>query len=65
VDQRLSAFGALTVGLKTEFTWRSWTVDLKLERYEQRPAWRLGGEGSLGLDPFRATMLQAGLAYSF
>jgi hypothetical protein len=65
VDQRLSAFGGITLGLKAEYGWGAWTADAKIERYEQRPEWRLGGSGSLGIDTFRATMLQVGLAYSF
>jgi hypothetical protein len=64
-DQRLSAFGAFTVGLKAEYTWGPWTADAKVERYEQRSQWRLGGQGSLGIDPFHATSIQLGLAYSF
>lgn len=64
-DQRLSAFGAFTAGLKAEYTLGAWTADAKVERYEQRAQWRIGGHGSLGIDPFRATSLQLGLAYSF
>ena len=51
-DQRLSAFGALTLGLKG--VWRidaDWTADLKLESYAQRSSWQLGGGGSPGLRP--------------
>ena len=40
-------------------------VDLKAERYEQRTNWRIGGNGSIGLDPFRATWLQDGLEKRF
>jgi hypothetical protein len=65
VDQRLSAFGGFTLGLKAEYSWGAWTADAKLEQYEQRPDWRLGGSGSTGIDTFRASMLQLGLAYSF
>jgi hypothetical protein len=64
-DQRLSAFGGITAGLKVEYTWGDWTADAKVERYEQRTQWRLGGQGSTGIDPFHASMLQLGLAYSF
>lgn len=65
-DQRLSAFGAATLGLKlakqlTEW----WSADVKLERYEQRGAWYLGGQGSPGLADFRATFLQLGLTRKF
>lgn len=60
-DQRLSGFGALTAGLKVARQIdRDWSVDLKLERYEQRGAWRLFGRGSPGLEPMRAVSLQVG-----
>jgi hypothetical protein len=64
-DARLSAFGAVTVGLKGELRWQGWTFDLKLERYEQRSEWRRGGEGSPGIDPLKATAVQVGVARSF
>ncbi|MBV9890377.1 MAG: DUF3570 domain-containing protein [Rhizobacter sp.] len=65
-DQRLSAFGAVTLGLKAEYRLLSlWTVDGKFERYEQRSSWRLGGPGSTGLDPFRATFVQLGASRRF
>jgi hypothetical protein len=64
-DQRLSAFGALTLGLKGELRWADWSFDLKFEKYEQRSNWRLGGKGSPGIDPFHATMVQLGMAYAF
>lgn len=65
-DHRLSAFGALTVGLKLAVQWsRQWSSDLKIEQYEQRGSWRIGGRGSPGLDVFKATFLQAGLVYRF
>ncbi len=65
-DQRLSAFGAITYGLK--LAWRvdtDWTADIKGERYEQRSNWRFGGKGSPGLDPFTANTVQLGLAKRF
>ncbi len=65
-DQRLSAFGAITVGAK--LVWnidRLWTVDFKGEYYQQRDAWRLGGKGSPGLDPFKAQFYQFGIARKF
>ena len=65
-DQRLSAFGAITVGLKVAMkVTADWTVDAKVERYEQRSDWRLGGRASPGLDPFRATFFQIGLSTRF
>ncbi len=60
-DQRLSAFGAVTAGLKVaKQIDRDWSVDLKLEHYEQRGAWRVFGNGSPGLAPMRASSLQVG-----
>ena len=65
-DQRLSRFGALTYGLKLskEIT-PEWRVDAQLERYEQRSDWYQTGSGSPGIEPFRATMMQFGVSYSF
>jgi hypothetical protein len=65
-DQRLSAFGAITAGLKVALKLSAdWTVDVKAERYEQRGSWRLGGQGSPGLAPFRATFFQFGVSTRF
>ena len=65
-DQRLSAFGAITVGLKLGVQLApGWAMDLKAERYEQRSNWRVGGSGSPGLDPFRATFVQLGVNKKF
>ncbi|MYM35489.1 DUF3570 domain-containing protein [Duganella sp. FT94W] len=60
-DQRLSGFGAVTAGLKVaKQIDRDWSVDLKVERYQQRGSWRVFGDGSPGLAPLRATSLQIG-----
>ena len=65
-DQRLSAFGAFTLGLKADYKLTDdWAVDGKVETYEQRSDWRFGGQGSKGLDPFRATFVQFGARYRF
>ena len=65
-DQRLSAFGAITAGLKVAYEFAPrWTADISLEHYEQRAAWRLGGSGSPGLDRFQADWLQIGLSHKF
>ncbi len=65
-DQRLSAFGAIAVGLKLAVQLGpDWSTDLKAERYEQRSSWRVGGSGSPGLDPFHATFLQVGVSKRF
>jgi len=66
LDQRLSAFGAFTLGLKVQWAVDElWTVDLKGEAYQQRGEWRAGGEGSKGLEPFKARMLQVGISRKF
>lgn len=65
-DQRLSAFGALTLGIKLERqVGTDTTLDLKFERYRQRPAWRAFGGGSPGLQDFSAQTIQAGMTYSW
>lgn len=65
-DQRLSAFGAVTLGWKiTARLGQGWVVDLRHDRYEQRSRWRLGGGGSPGLAPFKARFLQLGVSREF
>lgn len=61
-DQRLSGFGAATVGIKVvRRIGKLWTVDVKVEAYEQRGKWRLFDQGSPGLAPYRARMFQIGV----
>jgi Protein of unknown function (DUF3570) len=64
-DQRLSAYGAVTLSLKAAYavTPRT-TVDAKVETYRQTAALRLGG-GSPGLDPFMARFWQLGVSHRF
>lgn len=65
-DQRLSAFGAVTAGLRVDVKIAPlWTADLSYERYEQRGDWRLGGHGSPGLAAFSAQWFQLGVARNF
>jgi Protein of unknown function (DUF3570) len=64
-DQRLSAFGAITTGLKGAVLIDQWTFDAKFDYYQQRAGWRIGGEGSPGLGVFRATFVQAGVSRRF
>jgi hypothetical protein len=65
-DQRLSAFGGVTVGLKLGLQISpDWSTDIKAEHYEQRSSWRVGGTGSPGLEPFRATFVQVGIGKRF
>jgi hypothetical protein len=61
-DQRLAGFGAVTAGLKVARTiGKWWTLDVKLEGYEQRGNWRLFHRGSPGLAPLHAHAFQVGL----
>ncbi|MEY4883899.1 MAG: hypothetical protein RIS34_1753 [Pseudomonadota bacterium] len=65
-DQRLSAFGAVTLSMKVSYALKPDTVvDLKYERYRQTSGLRLGGAGSVGIDPFNATFMQVGLTHRF
>jgi hypothetical protein len=63
LDQRLSAFGALTLGIKvSKRIAKDWLVDVKYENYEQRAGWSITGGGDSGLAPFSASFLQLGLS---
>ena len=65
-DQRVSAFGARTWGLKlARQIGDDWLVDLKFEQYGQRARWRLFGQGSPGLADFNARSWQLGLTRQF
>lgn len=65
-DHRLSAFGAITAGVKVALPiGKSWLIDAKADYYEQRGDWRIGGDGSPGLAPFKAQFYQVGLYYRF
>ena len=65
-DQRLSAFGAITLGLKvSKQINKDWLVDINYEEYEQRAEWRVFGNGDPGLAPFGARSIQVGLSRKF
>ena len=65
-DQRMSAFGARTLGLKVaRQIGTDWLADVKIERYAQRGAWRLFGSGSTDLLPFDTRSIQVGLSRRF
>lgn len=65
-DQRTSAYGAYTWGLKVgKVLDKWWSADVKYERYEQRAEWRWGGGGSPGLAAFSARTWQVGLSRRF
>lgn len=62
-DQRLSAFGAITLGLKVSKSLnQDWLVDLKYEEYEQRGKWSVYGNSDKGLAPFGARSIQVGIS---
>lgn len=65
-DQRMSAFGALTMGVKVSKQLNEdWNVDLKYEKYEQRSDWALTGTPDKYLADFSARSIQVGLSYLF
>ncbi len=65
-DQRVSAFGAHSLGLKVAKQLdANWLADLKYEHYEQRAAWRLLGSGSPSQLPFYFRSIQLGLSRAF
>ncbi|HXR57333.1 MAG TPA: DUF3570 domain-containing protein [Casimicrobiaceae bacterium] len=65
-DERLSAFGAITLGVRLakELPHRL-TIDVAFNAYRQRGDWRLGGHGSPGLAEFSARWIEFGLAKRF
>ncbi|MFZ6655079.1 DUF3570 domain-containing protein [Undibacterium sp. TJN19] len=65
-DQRISAYGARTIGVKVaKQINEDWQMDIKFEQYDQRSSWRLFGSGSTGLLPFSAKTVQLGLSRQF
>lgn len=65
-DARLSAFGAMTLGLRlAKDLPHGITVDVAANVYRQRGDWRLGGGGSPGLAQFSARWIELGLSKRF
>lgn len=65
-DQRMSAFGARTLGIKlAKQLDPDWLLDIKYEQYEQRGNWNWSGKGSDGLAPFSARYFMLGLMRQF
>jgi hypothetical protein len=62
-DQRLAGFGARGLGFQVQKQLGpAWTMHVKFESYEQRAGWRWFGQGSPGLAPLRARVVQLGLS---
>jgi hypothetical protein len=65
-DTRLSAFGAITAGLRVAKAIGSeLTIDVALNFYRQRSDWRIGGGGSPDLLPFSARWIELGIEKRF
>ncbi len=65
-DQRLAAFGAVTLSMKLAYALSpSTSADIKVETYRQASGLPLGGSGSPNLDPFNANFTQVGLTHRF
>ena len=67
-DQRLSAFGAITAGIKVARSFAGgWRADFKIEHYEQRSDWRrfVSGDDTRPLKTFKAQFYQFGLGKDF
>ena len=65
-DQRLSAFGALTLGVKvSKELGRQWLADVKYEHYEQRYNWCINGNGDPGVATFNIRSIQLGVSRKF
>jgi hypothetical protein len=58
-DQRLSAFGGRSFGLKFEKNWdQTWGAELKLEKYQQRSQWTFFNNAAPALAPLSANIVQ-------
>jgi hypothetical protein len=65
-DQRLSAYGAITLGFKVaKQLGPDWTVDFKYENYEQKGSWAINSGGSGGLATFYFRSFQFGISRQF
>ncbi|NTW53181.1 MAG: DUF3570 domain-containing protein [Chlorobaculum sp.] len=65
-DSRLSAFGALTFGVKVEKRFLTdWTIDFRVDHYVQRGNWAMSGNPDPALAKFSADFLQIGISREF
>lgn len=66
LDQRLSAYGAVTLGFKVAKQLNpDWLVDFKYEQYKQKESWALTGNNQGGLEPFSFRSYQVGISRRF
>ena len=65
-DQRVSSFGAYSASLKVTKTINARaSVDIKVEKYEQRTSWSAFQTADVPIEPFRYRLLSVGLSYKF
>jgi hypothetical protein len=65
-DTRLAAFGAVTAGVTvSKLLSDGWRIALRGDYYRQNPDWRLGGDGSPGIQTFSARWLEVTFARTF
>jgi hypothetical protein len=65
-DQRLSTFGALTLGLKVSRKFAGdWLFDVRYDHYMQRGDWAISGTVDHALADFNADFIQIGLSKEF
>lgn len=65
-DQRMSAFGSFTTGLKLiAYMGSGFSADLMFAYLEQRPEWKLGSSGSKVIEPFHARIIAVSLTKAF
>lgn len=65
-DQRLSAFGALTLGLKVQKRIDDdWLVDLRVDHFTQHSDWGINGKGDPNIAEFSANFIQLGVTTEF
>jgi hypothetical protein len=66
LDERLSEFGAVTLGFKiAKRINQDWLVDFKYEQYRQKESWALTGNNDGNLEPFSFRSYQFGITRRF
>ncbi len=65
-DQRLAAYGAVTLGIKVSKKFAdTWLLDFRYDHYMQRGRWAISGKPDPNLAPFNANFIQVGLSKQF